>query len=122
MGIKMTTRSTGGRPFSKTYDYLNIDESIVPELRTIVKNNGVQLVQGAQKRSPVDTGALRRSIRLSLENNKKAPGFFRFRQYTVIQTYGILYLCIHRHSIDCQLRKGNHKETSLLLKSFSYLV
>ena len=69
MGIKMTTRSTGGRPFSKTYDYLDIDNSIVPELRTIVKNNGVQLVQGAQKRSPVDTGALRRSIRLSLENN-----------------------------------------------------
>lgn len=69
MGIKMSASSTGGRPFSKTYDYLNIDESLVPELRTIVKNNGVQLVQGAQKRSPVDTGALRRSIRLSLENN-----------------------------------------------------
>lgn len=69
MGIKMSVSSTGGRPFSKTYDYLNIDESIVPELRTIVKNNGVQLAQGAQKRSPVDTGALRRSIRLSLENN-----------------------------------------------------
>lgn len=69
MGIKMTISSTGGRPFSKTYDYLNIDKSIVPELRTIVKNNGVELVQGAQDRSPVDTGALRRSIRLSLENN-----------------------------------------------------
>lgn len=65
----MNVSSTGGRPFSKTYDYLNIDSSIVPELRTIVKNNGVQLVQGAQKRSPVDTGALRRSIRLRLENN-----------------------------------------------------
>lgn len=73
MGIKMSVSSTGGRPFSKTYGYLNIDESIIPELRTIVKNNGVQLVQGAQKRSPVDTGALRRSIRLSLENgNLKA--------------------------------------------------
>lgn len=69
MGIKMSVSSTGGRPFSKTYDYLNIDKSIVPELRTIVKNNGIQLTQGAQKRSPVDTGALRRSIRLSLENN-----------------------------------------------------
>ena len=69
MGIKMSVSSTGGRPFSKTYDYLNIDESIVPELRNIVKNNGTQLVQGAQKRSPVNTGALRRSIRLSLENN-----------------------------------------------------
>ena len=69
MGIKMNVSSTGGRPFSKTYDYLNIDKSIVPELRTIVKNNGIQLTQGAQKRSPVDTGALRRSIRLSLENN-----------------------------------------------------
>ena len=69
MGIKMSVSSTGGKPFSKTYDYLNIDESIVPELRTIVKNNGIQLTQGAQKRSPVDTGALRRSIRLSLENN-----------------------------------------------------
>lgn len=69
MGIKMGVSSTGGKPFSKTYDYLNIDNRIVPELRTIVKNNGVQLVQGAQKRSPVDTGALRRSIRLSLENN-----------------------------------------------------
>ena len=73
MGIKMTISSTGGRPFSKTYDYLNIDKSIVPELRNIVKNNGVQLVQGAQNRSPVDTGALRRSIRLNLENgNLKA--------------------------------------------------
>lgn len=69
MGIKMSVSSTGGRPFSKTYDYLNIDESIIPELRTIVKNNGIQLVQGAQKRSPVDTGTLRRSIRLGLENN-----------------------------------------------------
>ena len=65
----MSVSSTGGRPFSKTYDYLEIDKSIVPELRTIVKNNGIQLTQGAQKRSPVDTGALRRSIRLSLENN-----------------------------------------------------
>lgn len=65
----MRTRSNSGRPFARTYDYLNIDKSIVPELRTIVKNNGVQLVQGAQKRSPVDTGTLRRSIRLSLENN-----------------------------------------------------
>lgn len=73
MGIKMSVSSTGGRPFAKTYDYLNIDNSIVPELRTIVKNNGIQLTQGAQKRSPVDTGALRRSIRLSLENgNLKA--------------------------------------------------
>lgn len=69
MGIKMSVSTTGGRPFSKTYDYLNIDESIIPELRTIVKSNGIQLTQGAQKRSPVDTGALRRSIRLSLENN-----------------------------------------------------
>lgn len=69
MGIKMSVSSTGGRPFSKTYDYLNIDKSIVPELRTIVKNNGIQLTQGAQKRSPVDTGALRRSIRLSLEDS-----------------------------------------------------
>lgn len=73
MGIKMRTWSNSGRPFTRTYDYLNIDKSIVPELRTIVKNNGIQLVQGAQKRSPVDTGALRRSIRLSLENgNLKA--------------------------------------------------
>lgn len=69
----MITWSDSGRPFTRTYDYLNIDKSIVPELRTIVKNNGIQLVQGAQKRSPVDTGALRRSIRLSLENgNLKA--------------------------------------------------
>lgn len=73
MRIKMSASSTGGRPFSKTYDHLNIDKSIVPELITIVKNNGIQLLQGAQKRSPVDTGALRRSIRLSLENgNLKA--------------------------------------------------
>lgn len=73
MGIRMSISSTGGRPFLKTYDYLNIDKSIIPELRTIVKNNGIQLVQGAQKRSPVDTGALRRSIRLNLENgNLKA--------------------------------------------------
>ena len=73
MGIKISVSSSGGRPFSKTYDYLNIDNSIVPELRNIVKNNGIQLVQGAQKRSPVDTGALRRSIRLNLEDgNLKA--------------------------------------------------
>lgn len=69
----MRTWSNSGRPFTRTYDYLNMDKSIVPELRTIVKNNGIQLTQGAQKRSPVDTGALRRSIRLSLENgNLKA--------------------------------------------------
>ena len=91
MGIKIRVSSTGGRPFFFFYDYLNIDNSIVPELRTIVKNNGVQLVQGAQKRSPVDTGTLRRSIRLSLENNdlkavvKTNAPYAKFVEYGTIR-------------------------------------
>lgn len=46
------------------------NKAFLESAQTVVKINGAELQAGAQKRAPVDTGNLKRSIMLELQDNR----------------------------------------------------
>ncbi|MDN6670662.1 MAG: HK97 gp10 family phage protein [Staphylococcus equorum] len=66
---------------------LKESQNIEP-IRKVVKNNGAQMQNKAQRLAPVDTGALKRSISIDLQDGgftaKVSPGV----DYAAYQEYG----------------------------------
>ena len=65
------------------------------KLRKIVALNGSELQQKAQQKAPVDTGQLRRSIRLEIEADGMTAVVSANTDYAAYQEYGTRFMPAH---------------------------
>ena len=64
-------------------------------IRKIVQMNGAELQQKAQRKAPVDTGTLMRSIRLDLADEGMTAVVSANTEYAAYQEYGTRFMAAH---------------------------
>ena len=64
-------------------------------VKKIVQMNGAELQQKAQRKAPVDTGTLQRSIRLDIEDEGMTAVVSANTEYAAYQEYGTRFMAAH---------------------------
>ncbi|QOV19035.1 HK97 gp10 family phage protein [Blautia liquoris] len=62
------------------------------DVKQVVRVNGAEMHQKTQRFAPVDTGALKRNIRLDIENQGMAAKVTSEAEYAPYQEYGTRYM------------------------------
>lgn len=91
MHLAIKSKNLKGRVTSFVVENAKRDKNLKAKLQEIVKQNGTELNRNIQKITPVDTGNLRRSITLELNNNGLIAKVYTKVPYAKFVEYGTIH-------------------------------